>query len=43
MKRETAEWIAKAKGDFASAERELRARKEPTYDAGRCGVRGVVR
>lgn len=33
MKRETAEWIAKAEGDFASAGRELRARKEPNYDA----------
>ncbi|MFL5801388.1 MAG: HEPN domain-containing protein [Roseiflexaceae bacterium] len=27
----TAEWIAKAEGDFASATRELRARKVPNY------------
>ena len=33
MKPETAEWIAKAEGDFASAGRELRARKAPNYDA----------
>jgi HEPN domain-containing protein len=29
----TTEWIAKAEGDFASATRELRARKAPNYDA----------
>lgn len=29
----TAEWIAKAEGDFATAGRELRARKLPNYDA----------
>lgn len=33
MKPETAEWIGKAEGDFASAGRELRARKQPNYDA----------
>ena len=27
------EWVAKAEGDFNSAERELRARKLPNYDA----------
>ena len=27
------EWIAKAEGDYASARRELRARKDPNYDA----------
>ncbi|HEY3227627.1 MAG TPA: HEPN domain-containing protein [Roseiflexaceae bacterium] len=29
----TTEWVAKAEGDFASATRELRARKAPNYDA----------
>ena len=29
----TSEWIAKAEGDFATAGRELRARKAPNYDA----------
>ncbi len=29
----TAEWISKAEGDFASAQRELRARNSPNYDA----------
>jgi HEPN domain-containing protein len=28
-----AEWIQKAEGDFASAQRELRARRAPNYDA----------
>ena len=27
------EWIQKAEGDFATAGRELRARKDPNYDA----------
>jgi HEPN domain-containing protein len=29
----TREWIEKAEGDFATAGRELRARKSPNYDA----------
>ena len=29
----TLEWIEKAEGDFATAQRELRARKIPNYDA----------
>lgn len=29
----TAEWIAKAEGDFVTAGRELRARRQPNYDA----------
>lgn len=29
----TKEWISKAEGDFNSAKRELRARKNPNYDA----------
>ena len=29
----TAEWVEKAEGDFATAGRELRARKRPNYDA----------
>ena len=33
MKLLTKEWIAKAEGDFATARRELRARKSPNYDA----------
>jgi HEPN domain-containing protein len=28
-----AEWVSKAEGDFATAGRELRARKSPNYDA----------
>ena len=28
-----AEWIAKAEGDLATAQRELRARRAPNYDA----------
>jgi HEPN domain-containing protein len=32
MKRMTAEWISKAEGDFATVEREARARKRPNYD-----------
>jgi len=28
-----AEWISKAEGDFATAGREIRARKSPNYDA----------
>lgn len=33
MKPLTIEWIEKAEGDFASAMRELRARKHPNYDS----------
>ena len=33
MKRLTREWVKKAEGDFASAQREVRARKSPNYDA----------
>lgn len=29
----TAEWISKAEGDFATVQRELRARSSPNYDA----------
>jgi len=29
----TAEWIAKAEGDWTTARRELRARRSPNYDA----------
>ena len=29
----TAEWVEKAEGDFATAGREARARKQPNYDA----------
>jgi HEPN domain-containing protein len=29
----TLEWVDKAEGDFATARRELRARKAPNYDA----------
>jgi len=29
----TREWVEKAEGDFATANRELRARKAPNYDA----------
>ncbi len=33
MKPHTLEWVAKAEGDFHSAQREYRARKNPNYDA----------
>lgn len=33
MRPTTAEWVAKAEGDFLTAGRELRARKSPNYDA----------
>lgn len=33
MKQATAEWIAKAEGDFATAERELSVTDRPNYDA----------
>jgi HEPN domain-containing protein len=33
MKPLTREWVSKAEGDFATARRELRARKSPNYDA----------
>jgi HEPN domain-containing protein len=29
----TVEWVDKAEGDMATAKRELRARKQPNYDA----------
>lgn len=29
----TDEWVAKAEGDFATAQRELRARRQPNFDA----------
>lgn len=29
----TTEWVDKAEGDFATAQREMRARKAPNYDA----------
>jgi len=32
MKPITAEWVAKAEGDFATLERESRVRKHPNYD-----------
>lgn len=32
MKPITAEWVEKAEADFAIVERELRARKNPSYD-----------
>ena len=32
MKPITAEWVGKAEGDFATVEREVRARKNPNYD-----------
>ena len=32
MKPLTAEWIAKAEADFATAQRESRVRKNPNYD-----------
>jgi HEPN domain-containing protein len=33
MKPLTKEWVRKADGDFATAQRELRARRAPNYDA----------
>ena len=33
MNRVVAEWAEKAEGDFFSAQRELRARKNPNYDS----------
>lgn len=33
MKAITAEWVAKAEADYATMERERRARKNPNYDA----------
>lgn len=33
MKPITREWVEKAEADFATAQRELRARKNPNYDA----------
>jgi HEPN domain-containing protein len=33
MKHITAEWVNKAEGDFATMQREVRARKHPNYDA----------
>jgi HEPN domain-containing protein len=33
MKSGTLEWVDKAEADFATAGRELRARKQPNYDA----------
>ncbi len=33
MKQITQEWLDKGEGDFATALRELRARKSPNYDA----------
>jgi len=32
MKPMTAEWVSKAEGDFATVEREARARNNPNYD-----------
>ena len=32
MKPMTAEWVAKAEADFATAQRESRVRKDPNYD-----------
>ena len=32
MKPLTVEWVSKAEGDFATVEREIRARKAPNYD-----------
>jgi hypothetical protein len=29
----TSEWIEKAEGDYATAGRELRVRRQPNYDA----------
>jgi HEPN domain-containing protein len=33
MNRLTAEWVQKAEGDFLVAQKMLRARKQPVYDA----------
>jgi HEPN domain-containing protein len=33
MKGTTREWVEKAEGDFSTAMRELRARKNPNYDS----------
>jgi len=33
MKQLTLEWVKKAEGDYVTAQRELRARKSPNYDA----------
>ena len=33
MKPLTREWVGKAKGDYATARREMRARRQPNYDA----------
>jgi len=33
MNKTVREWVAKAEGDFASARREVRARKDPNFDA----------
>jgi HEPN domain-containing protein len=33
MNQLTQEWVDKAEGDFATAGRELRARKDPNYDS----------
>jgi HEPN domain-containing protein len=33
MKPTTAEWIQKAEGDFATMQREAKARRHPNYDA----------
>lgn len=33
MKSLSSEWVVKAEGDFASAQRELKARKSPNFDA----------
>ena len=33
MKASTLEWVEKAEADFATAGRELRARRQPNYDA----------
>ncbi len=33
MKPLTLEWVQKAEGDFATVQRELRARRAPNYDA----------
>ena len=33
MKPLTREWVSKAEGDYATASREMRARRSPNYDA----------
>ena len=33
MKSLSSEWVVKAEGDFTSAQRELKARKSPNFDA----------